>query len=174
MKHLLTSLRHNQVYRVDLLMLAMFAGVMLDTCTTWVFISRHLGTEMNPVLGPLARNSLLWIPFYLLCRPVAVPLLPEHCRFAFAVYFGLQGWLSGLNNLGGIFYGNYFLVDRFGFAALEGAYVIVGIAAFIWRLWRRAGDDRERLEHLLAGLFCAFIFGLLEVLFQAAGRESWH
>ena len=174
MKRLLNSVRHNPVYRVDLMMLAMFAGVVLDTCTTWVFISRHHGTEMNPVLGPLARNSLLWIPFYLLCRPVAVPLLPEHCRFAFAVYFGLQGWLFGLNNLGGILYHNYFLMDRFSFPAVEGACVIAGIAAFFWRLWRRASDDRERVEHLLAGLFCTLIFALLEVLFQAAGKESWH
>src|SRR5689334_16248839 len=101
-------------------MLGMFAGTIFDTWTTWVVVSRHYGVELNPVLAPLIRHSLVWIPIVLLSLPLLVPLLPEICRFVFGVYFGVAGLLFGANNLGGILYGRYFLVDMFGFPAVQG------------------------------------------------------
>ena len=125
---------------------------------------------MNPILAPLIRHSLIWIPIYLLCHPLLVPLLPEICRFGFGVYFGLAGLLFGANNLAGIFYGRYFLMEVFGFRALQGACVLFAIAVFIWRLWRRVGNAQKRKQHIITASRWIGIFVLLELGFFAAGK----
>src|SRR5262245_22824365 len=81
--------RRRPAYRVDWVTGIMLAGSILDVCSTWVVVSRPHGFELNPVLGPLIRHSLVWIPIYLLCRPLLVPLLPEMCRLGFGIFFGL-------------------------------------------------------------------------------------
>lgn len=148
----------------------MFAGSILDAWTTWVVISRQYGFEMNPILAPLIRHSLIWIPIYLLSHPLLVPLLPECCRLAFAVYFGLAGLLFGANNLAGILYGRYFLMEAFGFQAPHVACALIAILVFIWTLWRRASNAQERKQHILTALRWLGIFALLELGFFAAGR----
>lgn len=155
---------------MNAVVVGMFAGAILDAWTTWIVISRHYGFELNPILAPLIRHSLIWIPIYLLCRPLLVPLLPEICRFGFGVYFGLTGLLFGANNLTGIFYGRYFLMEAFGFPAVQGTCVLLAITVFIWRVWKHAGDARERKSHILTGLCWIGIFILLELGFFAAGR----
>jgi hypothetical protein len=148
----------------------MFAGSILDTWTTWVVVSRHYGYEMNPTLAPLIPHSLIWIPIYLLSRPLLVPLLPEICRFGFCVYFGLTGLLGGANNLAGILYGRFFLMDTFGFQMPQVAYALIAIIVFIWMLWRRVGNAQERKRQIITALRWIGIFVLIELGFFAAGR----
>jgi hypothetical protein len=148
----------------------MFAGAILDTWTTWLVVSRYFGFEMNPALAPLIRHSLIWIPVYLLCRPLLVPLLPEICRLAFGVYFGLTGLLFGANNLSGILYRRYFLMDMFGFQGPHVACVLIAITVFIWTLWRRVHNAQERKQHIITALRWIGIFVLLELGFFATGR----
>lgn len=170
MKNKLILLRRGQTYRIDLVVVGMFAGVLLDTWTTWAFASQHRGFEQNPILAPLIRHSLIWIPIYLLCRPLLVLLLPELSRFGFGVYFGLGGLLFGTNNLAGSFYGRYFLMEAFGFQVLQGACILFAIVAFIWAVWRRASNAQERKHHITTGLCWIGVFLLLEMGFFAAGR----
>jgi len=166
----LTFFRRGQAYRIDLAVIGMFAGVILDTLTTWAMVSNHRGFEQNPILVPLIRHSVIWIPIYLLCRPLLVPLLPELCRSAFSVYFGFDGLSGGVNNLTGILYGRYLLVDTFGFPALQVASVLIAITVFIWGLWRHASNAQERKHHVITGLCWIGIFVLLELVFFAVGR----
>ena len=149
----------------------MFAGTILDTWTTWVDASRHYGFEQNPTLAPLIRHSLIWIPIYLLCRPVLVPLLPEICRFGFGVYFGFAGLVFGANNLAGIFYGRYFLIEALGFPVLQATCVLFAIIVFIWKLSRQVSNAQKRKEHIITALRWIGIFVLLELGFFAAGRS---
>ena len=148
----------------------MFASVILDTLTTWVMVSQHRGFEQNPILFPLIRHSLIWIPIYLLCRPLLVPFVPELCRSAFSVYFGLDGLTGGVNNLTGILYGRYFLMDTFGFPVVQGASVTIAVAVFVWGLCRRASSVQERKHHIIVGLCWIGIFLLLELIFFAVGK----
>lgn len=148
----------------------MFAGTLLDVWTTWITVSRHHGFEMNPSLAPLIRHSLIWIPIYFLCRPLLVPLLPEMCRFGFGVYFGFAGLLFGVNNFAGIFFRRHFLVNTFGFPALQGACVVFAIVVFILKVWRRASSVAERKHHIEMGLRWIGVFVLLELGFFVAGR----
>jgi hypothetical protein len=157
-------------YHLDPLVLVMFAAVILDTCTTWFFVSHHCGVEKNPTLAPLVRHSLIWIPIYLLCRPLMVPFIPDTCRFAFSIYFGLQGLLFGLNNLSGILCGRYFLVDQVGSPAVHGACLLFSITVFIWRFSETANNEQDWQPQLLAGLRWLAIFMLLELGFFAVGR----
>ncbi|MEY2430031.1 MAG: hypothetical protein QOJ40_2916, partial [Verrucomicrobiota bacterium] len=83
---------------------------------------------------------------------------------------GLAGLLFGANNLAGIFYGRYFLMEVFGFRALQGACVLFAIAVFIWRLWRRVGNAQKRKQHIITALRWIGIFVLLELGFFAAGK----
>jgi hypothetical protein len=154
-------------------MVGMFAGVILDTLTTWAFVSQHRGFEQNPILAPLTRHSLIWIPIYLLCRPLLVPLLPDLCRFGFGVYFGLAGLLFGANNLAGSFFGRYFLVEMFGFQALQGACILFAIVVFIWAVCRHASTTQERKRHIMVGLCWIGVFVLIELGFLAAGRLAF-
>jgi hypothetical protein len=148
----------------------MFAGAILDAWTTWIVVSRRHGFELNPTLAPLIRHSLIWIPIYLLCRPLLVPLVPECCRPAFGVYFGLTGLLGGANNLAGILCGRYFLMEAFGFQAPHVACALIAITVFIRTLWRRAGNAQERKQHILTAFCWIGMFVLLELGFFAAGR----
>ncbi len=167
MKPRLQSSRSRPVYRVDLVTAAMFAGALLDTWTTWVFVSRQHGFEQNPTLALLIRHSLIWIPVYLLCRPLLVPLLPEICRFGFGVYFGFMGLLFGTNNLGGIFHGHYFL-DTIGFPTAQGICLLLGVAVFVWKAWK-AGGAGEWKRSIMTGLGWTGVFVLIELAFFAAG-----
>ena len=148
----------------------MFACVILDVLTTWTMVSQHRGFEQNPVLFPLIRHSLIWIPIYLLCRPMFVPFLPALCRSAFSIYFGLDGLAGGVNNLTGILYGRYFLMDTFGFPALQATSILIAVAVFIWGIWRQASNIQERKHQIITGLCWVGIFLLLELVFFAAGR----
>lgn len=159
-----------QVNRVGWLAVGMFAGVILDTWTTYFFVSRNCGFELNPILAPLIRYSLIWIPIYFLCRPLVVLLLPEFCRSGFSVYFGFNGLLGGINNLSGILYGNYFLTDTFGFLTLQVTSAVIAIAVFVWVLWKHASTAQERKYHIIMGLYWTGIFVLMEAGFFAIGR----
>jgi hypothetical protein len=168
----LKSFRCCPVYRVDLVVVIMFAGSILDAWTTWVFASRPYGFEQNPTLAPLLRHSLMWIPIYLLCPPLMVPLLPEVCRLGFTVYFGFAGFVFGVNNLSGIFYGRYFLIDLLGFAVLQGSCILFGLTVFIWTVWKHAGNAQERMLHIITGICCIGLFLLLELGFFVIGRVA--
>lgn len=148
----------------------MFSGVILDIWTTWVIAMRDYGMEKNPTLTPLIKHSLIWIPIYLSCRPVLVPFIPGICRFGFSIYFGFMGLFFGLNNLGGILYGNFFLVDMFGFPALQGTCIFFAITAFIWMVRSRANNAQERNRHIITALIWIGIFVVLELGFLAIGR----
>jgi hypothetical protein len=175
MKAQSTPFRFAQAYKVDLVVLGMFTGVLLDTMTTWFMVLRHRGFEQNPILAPLIRHSLIWIPIYLMCRPLLVPFLPAQCRSSFGIFYGFEGLLFGINNLAGILYHHYFLVDRFGYSELEWTCVTIAVAVFAWVMWRRARNARERTHSIVAGLSWIGIFVLLELCFFAAGRipPSW-
>jgi hypothetical protein len=166
--------RCRQAYRLDPLVIAMFAGVLLDTGTTWYFVSHHCGVEKNPTLAPLIRHSLIWIPIYLLCRPLMVPFIPDICRFAFSIYFGLQGLSFGLNNLSGILCGRYFLVDQVGSPAVHGVVLLFSIIIFVWRLSETANNEQDWQPQLLVGLRWLAIFMLLELAFFAVRRLAFH
>jgi hypothetical protein len=150
--------------------MAMFAATILDVWTTWALVSRNYGVELNPTLAPMIRHSLIWIPIYLLCHPLLVRLLPEMSRFGFGVYFAFAGLLFGLNNLAGILYGRYFLIETFGFPASQGICMSFGIAVFIWKLRGHASNAQEKKRHVMTALCWIGIFVLLELVFLAASR----
>ncbi len=151
-------------------MLAMIAATLLDVVTTWVIISNSYGFEANPVLAPLVRHSLFWIPVYLLCRPLLLPLLPCLCRFGFVTYFGISSLLFGVNNLSGILWGHYFLMDNFGLAPVEAACALMATAVFISKLWKVTPDIQGRRLNILVALFWIGIFALIELGFFAVGQ----
>ena len=144
----------------------MLAGVMLDSATTCVFISQNRGVELNPVLGALSQLSLAWVPIYLICRPLLVPLAPSSCRWSFCIYFGLNGLLSGLNNIDGIYTGRFFLSETIGYPALQAIGLLGGVACFIWGL---SSKPEERKAELLTAIGWVGGFILLELLFFAVG-----
>ena len=148
----------------------MFAGSILDAWTTWFIVSRHIGFETNPILAPLVRHSLIWIPVYLLLRPSLVPFFPDVCRFSFSIYFAFAGVVFGLNNLAGIFYGRYFLIDAIGFPFLQGICIIIGGTVFIWKIWKRGDNARDWWWHFALGLCLVGVFVLLELGFFLIGR----
>ena len=158
------------VYSVDLKVAGMFAGAGLDAWTTWLVVSHHYGVEANPVLAALTRCSMVWTPAYILCRPLLVPLIPEPSRAAFAFFFTVLGLLLGLNNLAGILYGHYFLVDTLGLPQVFTGCVLAAVVYFGWRLCRHTRDLQERRRHVSTGLFWIGVFGLIELGFYAAGR----
>jgi hypothetical protein len=159
-----------QPYRLDWVTAGMFAAVLLDTVTSFIFVAQHRGFEQNHILASLIRHSTIWIPIYLFSQPLLVPFQPGICRFVFAFYLGLDGFLCGLNNLGGILFGHYFLVEAIGFPALQGTCVVAALAVFIWQLTRHAPDTRSKLQHLATGLFWLGIFALLQLAFLAIGH----
>ena len=134
-------------YSVDGWVLGMFAAALLDVVTTYYFVSRKLGFETNPVAGSLFRKSWAWIPVYVLLRPLLVPLLPEIPRRAFAVYYPGVALLGGMNNLGGILFHHYFIIDTFGFR-IPMAFCVSAVRYPAWRMTcigtQRIGSCRSK------------------------------
>ncbi len=133
-------------YHIDLLIVISLSAALLDIVTTYLFISRGLGFEANPVCGPLFSRSLVWIPVYLLVRPLLVPFLPEIPRRTFAGYFLSIGLVGGVNNLGGILFHKFFLVDTVGFWLPLGFCVMGAIGLFIYQLRRNPKDGFAQVK----------------------------
>jgi hypothetical protein len=121
-------------YRLDALTFAAIAAAALDAWTTYYFLAHNLGVEKNAVLALLAQHSLAWVPVFIMSRPLFIPFLPEVCRQTFAVFFLTVGLLFGLNNLGGIFAGSYFIVDIFSFASVIISGLFFGALTFVFQL----------------------------------------
>ena len=151
-------------YRVDLLMTVMLLATALDAWTTFTFLDRGLGVEVNPVLAPLAAKSLVWVPIYLFATPLFVPAMPELCRQGFAGYFSSIGLLLGLNNLSGIYRGDYFLIDSIGMVPVLVLSVGVGAVSLFARALS-IGSNREQLRH---GLIAVGVWTLVALAVQAS------
>jgi len=139
-------------YRLDALSLAAIAAATLDTCTTYYFLAHDLGVETNPILAPLARHSFLWIPIYLLAKPLLIPAMPDACRSAFAVGYLASGLLLGLKNLGGIYFGKFFLIDYLGFTATVIACAGLGVGAFLFPLIQRNAGRASSIQSVAIAL----------------------
>jgi hypothetical protein len=160
------SSRYRLAYAVDGLVLGMLAATLLDVLTTYLDSSLKLAFEMNPVLAPLIRHSLVWIPIYLLVRPLLVPLLPEIPRRAFAFYFFANGLLFGLNNLGGILFHHYFIIHTFGFWIPEGLCVFSAFGFFVYEVYR---DPENRFVQIRIASGWFAIFWMIEGAFYLLG-----
>lgn len=145
--------------------LTMLAAATFDTSTTWLVISGNHGVETNPTLAPLIQHSLIWIPIYLLSRPLLVPFLPPLCRFTFALYFALAGLLFGANNLAGLLTGRYFLVDTLGFPASQAICVLLPATLFLRTLWTRTPSPPNRKHQLLTASLTLTLFLVIELAF---------
>ena len=143
-------------YRLDALALAAIAAATLDSWTTYYFIAHGLGVEANPILAPLARHSLIWVPDYLLAKPLLIPAMPDVCRQAFATGFLAASLLCGINNLCGIYAGKFILVDLLGFPAIVAVSVLSGLLVFVYQLLSK-GAGRELVLRSVAIAVCWII-----------------
>ena len=153
-------------YHVDGWVLAMFAVKLLDVVTTYLLSALRLGFEMNPVCAALMRHSLLWSPVYLMAFPLVVPLLPEIPRRAFVLYFLASGLMAGLNNLGGILFHHFFIIDTFGFWMPEGFCVAGAFVFFVYELYR---SSKNRVGPVVAALACLGVLLVIEGAFYLLG-----
>lgn len=140
-------------YRLDALTIAAIAAAALDAWTTYYFIAHGLGSEANPILAPLARHSLVWIPIYLLAQPLLIPVMPDVCRQSFATGVLAAGLICGINNLCGIYGGRYILVDVVGFPAIVAITVLLGVLVFAYQLLSKEAG-RELVLRSLAIAVC--------------------
>ncbi len=157
-------------YRLDLLTLSTIAATALDAWTTYYFIAHGLGVETNPILGPLAKHSLIWIPVYGSTPALLIPTMPDVCRQTFAIPYLAAGVLLGINNLCGIQLGWFALIDSLGFYNVQAALIGTGVIAFMYKLaatftsWTSAARSTAIVVSWLAA------FGAIETLFYFTGR----
>lgn len=156
-------------YSVDGWVLGMFAAALLDVVTTYYFFTRKIGFESNPVAAPLFRQSLAWIPAYVLLRPLLVPLLPATPRRAFAIYYLGTGLLGGMNNLGGIFFHHYFVIDTFGFQLPMALCVLSALSSFAYGLFQ---NPQARVPQIRIAAGCAYLFAVIEIIFYFCAGGS--
>lgn len=155
-------------YQLDVLTIAAIAAATLDAWTTYYFIAHNLGVETNAVLAPLARHSLIWIPTYLLAKPLLIPAMPDVSRQAFAIGFLASGLLFGVNNLCGIYAGKYILVDHFGFPAIAVACFLLGILAFLYQLIIKNAGRSSNLRFLAIALLWLGVLAGVDAAFYLA------
>lgn len=74
----------------------------------------------------------------------------------------------GINNLGGILTGDYFIVRRFGFWIPNAACIVPGITYFFFAL--RKCPSHEKYAELRASLRCLLFFSLIEIGFYLVGH----
>ena len=84
-------------------------AALLDTVTTLIFMLTGSGHETNQTLAALASISFIWVPVYLLCRPLLTAFLSDDLRLAYATAGAAICFPLSLNNLSGILFGDFFI-----------------------------------------------------------------
>ena len=158
-------------YRLDALTIAAIAAASLDAWTTYYFISHSLGVETNPILAPLAPHSLIWIPIFLLAKPLLIPAMPDVCRQSFATGFLAGGLIFGMNNLCGIYAGKYILVDRFGFPAITAVCMVLGTIAFGYQLVAKNTGRAWVLRSLAIAIGWIALFAIVDATFYFVAQS---
>lgn len=154
------------VYRVDWMIIGMIAAALIDISTTYYIVSLNLGIEANPVLAPLLRHSLVWIPVFGLIRPLLVPLLPNIPRRAVASYLLVAHLSGGFNNLAGIFFHNFFIINTLGYWIPLLSCYLIGLLVFIHDLYR---IQKGKIIQILILLGCVVVFFVIDGLFYLLG-----
>jgi hypothetical protein len=157
-------------HRLDAYTLTAILAAALDAWTTGYFLVHRLGVETNPILAPLVRHSLVWIPIVLLSRPLLIPLLPDVCRQAFAVFYITTGTLFAINNASGILAGSYFLVEVFSFESVIIAGLMFGVITFAGYLLVRKGQPTAARAVAQALVWIA-IFAAFDGIFALIGHS---
>lgn len=147
-------------YRADGMVIGMLAAAFLDISTTYYVVSLNLGIEANPVLAPLLRHSLVWIPVFGLIRPLLIPFLPKIPRRTVASYFLAAHLIGGFNNLAGILFHNFFIFNIFEYWMPLLFCCLIGFLVFMYELYQA---PKGRLIHVL------ILFGCLVVIFVVDG-----
>ena len=159
-------------YRLDFLTVGMIAATALDAATTYYFISRGVGQELNPVLGPLTERSLIWIPIYFAIPTLLVPAMPDVCRQTFAVPHLIGGLVFGMNNLGVILSGQAPILDAIGYYNLEAAVLLIGLLTFAYQVKTRSKDWASAIKSTRTVFTWIVAIAFLEGVFYLAGHTS--
>lgn len=159
-------------YKIDFLVIFMLLGVLMDVISTFITIKFNFGVETNPILNKLIGISLLSIPIYLMARVPFIPLLSEVLRKSFSFYFGVGGFLIGINNLSLILYDNPFIMSKMGIWEYEISMTIIGLIGFIYFVYKNNLKKNQIISSVFKGfLFILFllaiegIFYLVSILF---------
>ena len=143
-------------YRLDGWAIAAISASVLDSVSIGLLLSQGTGVIRDPILGPLAARSLLWIPVYRLAVPLLIPLMPKVCRQSFAVFYLAVGLLFSINNFSGHYAGWFVFVDSFGLYVSLALCLIPATQAFgVYSM--RAGDFARSLRTTLAWIAFAFM-----------------
>lgn len=157
-------------YRLDTLTGTAIAAVALDTFTTVYFLHTGLGSEMNPVLAPLAAKSLIWVVVYLLGRALLLPLFPDVSRQVIASYYLCICLIFGASNWSGIIHGDYWAVRVFGFWSIQAFAICVTVATWLWLLVHKSKNRAAALRSTLVLLGCIALLIATEAAFYLLGR----
>lgn len=156
-------------FRFDRLTVAMLLAAILDSVTTYYFLSRRLGIELNPILAPLASHSLLWIPVCIVMPKLLVGVMTPPSRQAFASYFLTLCSTFALNNLIGICGGQYF-IDIIGYRTVQVAALVVAIACFQRQLHAGCSNRKSRTQAVKIAACWIGVYLLIDGAFLVASR----
>jgi len=113
----------------DLPVLTYLLAASLDTVTTLTILLTGTGRESNQTLADLASISLVWVPVYLLCRPLLAAFLTADHRLAYATGGAAICPPMSLNNISGFMFDNFFLYSLGLMTWVPVfAYILAGIA----------------------------------------------
>ena len=145
--------------RVDNAVVIAFLSALLDCLTTCTFLALECGVETNPTLARLVEHSLLWVPAFILIRPLLIIFAPDDVRWTFAVWAFLLHVPLGVNNLCGIIWQRYFLYDLGVTPWLSPGAGICSLLVFLWL--HKVHICKPGWRHLTIGLSSLVVWAVV-------------
>ena len=156
-------------YQLDFFTVTAICAAALDALTTCCFIVTGAGSEMNSTLSPLIEHSLVWIFFYILCRPLIIPLLPDLSRVVFAVFFSTVCLVFAANNFGGLFNGDYFATRIIGFEGVIALGYLMATVAYAYHCIVNFSTLKDWIRNTIWMFGFVVLFSVIEWGFVGMG-----
>ncbi len=131
-----TRERFAMLPRLDWFTGSVLASSFASAIGIYLYFTQGISSIGDPILAPLAAQTIVWIPIYRMATPALVLFMPQTSRRAFGLFHLVISIGACVNDFGGVYFGEWVFVSAIGLIPSFLFCVTLGIAVFAYELWK--------------------------------------